>query len=128
MQKIELNKVFIELLTPQLILISTKDNSVLEIEDLEEMKKTNLELTKGAKYGVISETGNYTSVSSEGRKHMTTKGIEKNKIAAAFIINSLSQRLLFNFFIRFNKPSVHTKSFSNMKHAREWIDFQLNLL
>ena len=109
-------------------MITTKDNQVLEVKDIDEIKKNNLKLTKGAKYGIISSTGNYTSVSEETRKHMATKGVEKNRIATAFVINSLYHRLLVKFFIKINKPSVPTKVFFNMKDAREWMDLQLNQL
>lgn len=126
MKRIELNKVFIELLTPQIVLVTTKDNSILEVEDLQEIKKINTELTKNIKYGVISDTGNYTSVSNEAREYMATKGMEKNRIATAYIINSLSQRLLLSFFLKVNKPKVPSKSFSNMKSARTWMDKQVN--
>jgi hypothetical protein len=77
---------------------------------------------------VISDTGNYSSITNEAREHIATKGIEKNRIATAFIIRSLSPRLLFQFFIKLNKPNVPTKSFSNLKDAREWMDIQINQL
>ena len=128
MDRIELDKAFIELLAPNIILVTTKENAILEVEDVDEIKKVNVELTKGFKYGVISLAGNFSSVSEKTRKHLASKGIEKNRIATAFIINSLSHRLLLRFFIKINKPSVPTKAFLTLKDARKWMEKQINQL
>ncbi len=126
MKRIELNNVFIELLTPQIVLVTPKDDCILEVEDIKEIKKTNLNLTKGKKYGVISYTGNNSMISVESRAYLATREVEQNKIASAFIIIQLPQRLLLNFFIKVNKPSIPTKSFSNLKDAQEWMSQQIN--
>ena len=125
MDRIELDKAFIELLTPEIVLISTKENSIVDIKDIQEMKKINLKLTAGKNYGVITNPGKYASITEKGRKYISTEGIERNKIASAFVINSLAQRLLFNFFIKFNRPNIPSKSFSNLINAREWMHSQL---
>lgn len=122
MTKIELDKVFIELLKPNIVLVTPKDDCSLDVEDIKKIKETNLDITNNKKYGVISYTGNHSSVTAEARDYLATKFVEKNKLAAAYIITQLAQRLLLNFFISFNKPTVPTKSFSNLKDAQEWIE------
>ena len=121
MTKIKLNKVSIELLAPNIVLVTPNDNCTLEIEDIKKIKETNIQLTKGEKYGVISYTGNNSIVSADARNYLSTKAIEKNKLAAAYVITQLPQRILLNFFIRFNKPSVPTKSFSEKQAALKWV-------
>ena len=126
MERIELDKVFTELLTPKIILVTTKNNVVLDVDDLRNIKSSNLKLSNGCKYGLISDSGNYSSVTPESRVYMASKKMEKNRIATAFIISSLSQRLLVNFFMKLNKPSVPTKVFSNLSEARKWMDKKVN--
>ncbi|NQX97414.1 MAG: hypothetical protein HRT73_05980 [Flavobacteriales bacterium] len=121
MNKIELEKVSIELLAPHIVLVTPKNDCIIEVEDIKKIKETNLKITNGKKYGVISYTGINSSVSTEGRKYLASRKIEKNKLAAAYIITQLPQRLLFNFFIKFNKPSVLTKSFSEQQAALKWV-------
>jgi len=125
-EKIELNKVFVELLAPNLVLLSLKDNITIEVEDIIEIKDINTKLTNGNNYGLITNSGNYTSISNEARKLTANKEMEGKRIAMSIIINSLSQRMLVNFYLKINKPSIPTKSFSNLKDSREWIEKQLN--
>lgn len=124
MQKIELNNVFIELLSPNIIQITIKNNSVIEVEDILAIKKANLELAKGVKYGIITESGSNTTVSEKARTLMATEIIEKDRVATAFVINNLSQRLLGKFYLKINKPNTPTKMFSTLKEALIWIESQ----
>ena len=57
---------------------------------------------------------------------MTSKKIEEKRIASAIIINSLSQKLLGNFYLKINKPNEPTKMFSDKKKAIEWITKIIN--
>ncbi len=125
-EKISLNKSTIELLAPNLILVTLKDNSAIEVEDIIEIKAANSKLTKGTDYGVIMDSGNFTSISAEARNLTATKEMEGKRIAMSIVINSLSQRLIVNFFLKINKPLVPTKSFSNEAEAREWIEAIIN--
>jgi len=124
LQKIELNNVFIELLSPNIIQITIKNNSVIEVEDILAIKKANLELAKGVKYGIITESGSNTTVSEKARTLMATEIIEKDRVATAFVINNLSQRLLGKFYLKINKPNTPTKMFSTLKEALIWIESQ----
>ena len=127
MKKTELDKVFTELLKPNIVLVTVKDNSVIDIEEIIAIKKINLELVGNLNYGLIIETGEFTSISNEARTMMTTKEIEENRIAIAIIIHHLPQRLLANFFLRINNPAVPAKIFSNRDSALMWIEKKINL-
>lgn len=128
MKKTELDKAYIELLAPNIIQVTVKDNSVMDVEDIIDIKQVNLELTQDHNYGLIIESGKYTSISNEARTMMTTKAIEEKRAATAIVIHNLAQRLLADFFMRINKPSIPTKIFSNKESALEWIKKQINQL
>lgn len=59
---------------------------------------------------------------------MTTSEIGKNRKGAAFAINSLSQKLLGNFYLKVNKPNEPTKLFSDKAKSIEWAKELLNKL
>lgn len=122
MERVELKKVFIDLLTPNIILVTAKDDIVLESSDILELKEYNLSLTEGKEYGVILDSMLYTSISTEARNIMTSKSVEKNRLATAIVVHELPQRIIGNFYIKFNKPSVPTKLFSNKKEALIWME------
>lgn len=121
-----LNKLTIELLAANLILITLNEGITIEVEDVHEVKKHNLELTKGNDYVIVFDSGLYTSISKEARELMTSKKIEQHRKASAFIINSLSQKLLGNFYIKINKPNSPTKFFSAKEKAIKWAKEILN--
>ena len=43
------------------------------------------------------------------------------QIAEAFLLTSLAQKILINFYIRFDKPLVPSKVFTNKEKAIEWL-------
>ncbi len=126
MKKTTLKNSTIEQLSANLVLVVLNDNATIEIEDIIEIKAANKKITNGENYGVIIDSGNYTSISNEARSLTASKEMEGKRIAMSVIINNLSQRLLVNFFLKINKPLVPTKSFSNLKEAREWIETVIN--
>ncbi len=76
MKKIELHKGYIELLASNLVLLTLKDNVTIEEEDILEIKEINTKLTNGLDYGLITNCGNYTSISTEARKLTAKKEME----------------------------------------------------
>jgi len=68
---------------------------------------------------------------AEGRvepiaREIISKHVEYSKIriAEAFLINSLANRLIVNFYIKFNRPPNPTKVFNNLESALEWLRSQ----
>jgi len=50
-----------------------------------------------------------------------SKSGSKYKIADAFIIHTLSQKIIANFYLKIQKPVVPTKFFSNSMDAEKWL-------
>jgi hypothetical protein len=126
MKKIELDKLTIELIASNIIFISLKEGVTIEDYDVAEVKKNNLKLTKGLDYAAILETGNYTSITKEARELMASSEMEVSRKATAFIITSLAQKLIGNFYLRVNKPNSLTKIFSEKENAIKWIETIIN--
>jgi hypothetical protein len=125
-KKITLNKSTIEQLAPNLLLVVLNDNAEINVEDVIEIKEANGNIIGEIDYGVIMDSGKFTSISSEARNLTATKEMEGKRIAMAIVINNLSQRLIVNFFLKINKPLVPTKSFSDISGARKWIETIIN--
>lgn len=62
-----------------------------------------------------------TLVSSEALKFMATPESVKYSLAEAYVVKSTAQKILVNFYLRFNKPSVPTRFFSDTKKAEKWL-------
>jgi hypothetical protein len=53
------------------------------------------------------------SASEEGSKY---------SVAEAFVVKSLSQRLIANFYVKVNKPPIPSKVFNSEKEAIKWLE------
>jgi hypothetical protein len=43
-------------------------------------------------------------------------------VADAFVIDSLAQRILGNFYLKFNKPQFPTRFFNSKEEALIWLE------
>lgn len=121
LEKIKLDKALIELLTPNIVLITIKNKIVIEANDIIEMKKVNIELTQGKAYAIVAISGEYSSISAEARVLLASNKMEVNRKAIAFVFDNLALRLLARFYIKINKPSSPTQSFSTKEEAINWV-------
>ena len=97
------------------------ENAEIELEDAKEMGTIIRQIANGQKFAVLVDGTNVFSVSPEAKVLIASKEYTKDRIAAAFIINSLGNRIAGNFFIKFNKPATPTQLFNDEKSALEWL-------
>lgn len=66
--------------------------------------------------------GNFTVPDNEAREYAASEEGSRYKIADAFVIHSLSQRIVGNFYLNFNKPVRPTKLFKSIEDAERWLE------
>lgn len=120
MNKIELNKATCSLLEEGVIEIIVNNFSDLVVEDIVAIREANQVIAQGKKYVVVLESGLNTSISKEARDESAKKEYGETRKAMAFVINSLGQRIIGNFFIQMNKPPTPTKIFTSRDEALKW--------
>lgn len=104
-----------------IILLTSRDEHCYSIEDIKENWAAISSLCKGKKAYVLSVAGKYTSVDSEVREFVS-KGLHAGFIAAeCFVIHSLPQKLLANFYFKMNKPVVPSAFFTDRAKAEKWL-------
>lgn len=75
------------------------------------------------KHMAIIDFGASVGSTTEGRKvYAVSDYLLKNRIADAFLVRSLSMRLIANFFIRVTKPKIPTRLFTSEVEAFKWLD------
>lgn len=65
--------------------------------------------------------GNRTVPSKQARTYSISEIGSRFKKAEAIVVESLSQKMVFNFMINVEHPSVLTKLFTDRDNAREWL-------
>lgn len=118
---ISVPKADVVIIDKRIVKMTIRDGSHLEIEDVIEINKIKCRLTAEKKHVVLLISGTDTSISKEARELSADNELARNRLAKAIVINSLAQRIIGNYFIRFNKSSTPVKLFKNENDALDWL-------
>ena len=100
------------------------DTSIPEIEviHLKKMQDVVFELGEGKKMPLYFTVHEFLGISSDARKYATSEVGVKYTLATTVLVDNLAKNLLFNFFMKVNKPRVPTKSFTNRNDSFIWLE------
>jgi hypothetical protein len=72
---------------------------------------------------ILNFTSPYTSITSEARTYIAKGKHQSFIVAEAFLIHSLPQRILANFFTRISQPKVYSSFFNykDKESAEKWL-------
>jgi hypothetical protein len=119
--KIDLIHSVIILRDDGIIELYANDHHVYTINDVKENVKAFGELTGNKKAPVLIIGGSFSSLDDQTREFMATEESLMYSKAEAFLITSLAQKILINFYIKFNKPLVPTHVFTDKDEAIKWL-------
>ena len=122
-KEIDLEKSVITLYDNRIVKIRFKDMVDFNIEDAIEANRTMYDFADGNPFLSLVDTINVRSqMSSQAMDHFAkdplTKGV---RIAEAIVVDSLHNRILANFYIKFVKSHNPVKVFNNMDKAIAWL-------
>jgi hypothetical protein len=119
--RFEYRKLIVSVYNQSILHVYIKPDAFLEIQDIQEI--TNYINALGyKKYRNVFEFSNYSSTDDAVRKWASDPEGNKRTIADAIVIKGLDQKILADFYLRFNHPVKPTKLFDNVKDAVEWLD------
>jgi hypothetical protein len=81
-----------------------------------------IKFTNNTKSLLLVDSDNLISITEEGRKKMREMECFAPVIVRAVVVKSLVPRLLSNFYIKFYKPIIPTKNFSNYVDAMSFLE------
>ena len=90
-------------------------------DEAEEIIKNILQITQHKKYAILVVSGAYSNVTIESMKILSSPIAMSYAIAKAYVINSLSQKLMANFYLKFLKPDKPVRFFKNINDAEIWL-------
>lgn len=101
----------------------TKVKALAEItlKESQENSKAVNSFYKGKKYPLLIDSRNIKSITKEARDHFSIKNRETSITSFAVLIDSPLSRIIGNFFMGLNKPSIPAKLFTNEKDAITWL-------
>lgn len=93
----------------------------VETSHLEEVVSVIKEFGQGKKIPIYYSTHDLLTISADARVYAASNHAQDFSLAIAVLSNSLATKLIFNFFIRVNRPKSPTRSFSNKEEAFVWL-------
>lgn len=73
------------------------------------------------KIGLVHIAGRDTTVGEGVREFLAGKSGSRNKIAEAFVVQNLNQRILGNFYLRVGRPVCPSEVFTLEEDAVKWV-------
>ncbi|MES2589399.1 MAG: hypothetical protein V4622_10495 [Bacteroidota bacterium] len=125
-QQIELEYATIRLIEDQIVEDSVKHGTVIDFNEVLEIKSANIKLTQGKKYVILIDAEDFLSVTKDARELLSSREFAGNSIAKALLITSFAQKILANFYITVHKPYISTQAFTDREEAIIWLRIQLN--
>lgn len=111
--------------------IYLNENNVLTVEATSEMEyesrhvdliiDTLREFTSDTKYMVLIVAGEHSAIGYEGLKSLSKADAFKYAYAKAYVITTLAQRLMANFYMNLFRPEIPIRTFSKKQEAEAWL-------
>lgn len=99
----------------------TKPQAEIDIEEaLENSKAVNSFYTE-KKYPLLVDARDIKSITKEARKQFAVNDRDTGIISFALIVKSPLSRVIGNFFMGLNKPSIPARLFDNEEEAILWL-------
>lgn len=106
----------------EVLWITVKDETIVTVKDMQELLKACVQLTGSRKYYSIVDVRVNAHTSQGVTDYYAQNEYNHYRYADAFIVNTLAMRLIVNFYMTFNKPSVPTRTFNDPELAKQWIE------
>lgn len=120
-QEIDCGHTKLKLRNDGLVIVVCSENHQYEVKDVKENHDAIKKLAGQNKVLVLTVAGQYSDATREARDYVS-EGHHKDFVEAeAFVIISLSQRILARFYFLMNKPKLKSNYFSDVKKAEEWL-------
>lgn len=102
----------------EIVFKKSSNIGVVECKEMIETYRANLEPKK---YPLLHVIEDFVNIEKSAREFSATEeGLSFSK-AEAYVMNSLAHKLLANFYMKVDKPSVPTKFFTNKTEAEDWL-------
>ncbi|HXD94546.1 MAG TPA: hypothetical protein VNX01_15175 [Bacteroidia bacterium] len=103
------------------LVLDIKPNQVFSRRDAEEAIAAAYAIGKGKKFKNLILVGEHTIADIEAVKLSCSAKGSIYKLVDAFVINSLPQKLIANFYMKVVKPYTPTRFFTKREDAEKWL-------
>ena len=109
------------LLEEGILHIKLLPDTEIDLEESKTMQRASLDIMNGKDFVVLIDARASIVVTKESREWGSTAEAQVHMLAQAIVVNSLANKIVGNFIIKFHKPIAKTALFSDEKYALQWL-------
>lgn len=114
----------ISVIQDNVLLIEYETGKLITTHNLSELKKLRENLLGNQKYHSITDSRDgLLNLSDEAKAYIAEENqSSRMRLSDAVIVNSFAKKIEIELYVRFNKPTVKTKVFTDLNKALCWIE------
>ena len=101
--------------------VRVSDNHTCTVDEAREVAGVIAALGNHKPVPVLRIAGKHSHIETGVREFLASQESQKNLVADAIVIQSLSQRILGNFYLQINRPRKPTRIFTSVTDAERWL-------
>ncbi len=101
--------------------INSEDDRLFTLSESKPIHSMVSEFNAGKPIYIMHVPGKHTNADDDTRRFLSSEEGLKHRVAIAFVLKSLAQQIVANFYLKINKPAIPTKFFSEQTAAEEWL-------
>lgn len=98
-----------------------KPGSEILLQDAKDNTEAVIKVSGDSNFPILVDLREIKSISKEARDHFSMRGRKPHVTAIAMLVKSPVSRIIGNFFLGLNKPTVPTRMFNVEKDAVVWM-------
>ena len=107
--------------TACVLVIRYEDELVVNLEMAKQITFEVARFFGETELGVVHAAGSLTTIEPEVREYLASNSRYAHKVAEAFVVKNLGQRILANFYLRISRPGCPTEVFTTEEEAIKWV-------
>lgn len=101
--------------------VNVLGNEEISVDDVKSIALSCKNIGGDNCFPLLIKVDKYTLPSAEARRFIAQADANPYAKAEAYVISDLPQKIVSNFFLKFDKPARPTKIFTNEEEALEWL-------
>lgn len=120
MKTLETDRLIVTLRDDGIVHVHMKDRVTIDIDCQDEMKRVYWEITDVPRPFIFS-SGEFLSLTREAQKNAKKMEREVPVAASALVVNNIAQKLMADFYYKFDRPKNPIKVFKDFDKGLEWL-------
>lgn len=119
---VELGKISVCVTDSNVFIINIEKDTEVTLNVAKEVIAAMEQIADGRKMPVLIIAKDYSLPTKEAREFLADKDASPYASAEAYVISSMAQRIIGNFYLNVNKPQRPTRLFNKVEEALAWLE------